>query len=190
MKHPKNKKLSKKSQFSVLPAIEAAENTLPPGLALGPDAEGSILTFIDREHYGSIHTVESGRIYTVRLGLRRKLEKVALDEHTAIRCSIPGKAAAEQRITALFFVPGASVQFMDTIVLTSDCRFGLKYIIGSAVLENNHNPCGLPLSRDAVRIEAGQTIIFQNKLRKAVPNHRYQGYFDVLRLQIEVLSEE
>ena len=190
MKHPKNKQLSSESQFSVLPTIESAGNTLPPGLVLDPDADGGILTFIDREHYGGVHTVESGHTYTIRLGLHRKLEKAALDEHTIIRCSIPGKAAAEQCITALFFAPEASVQFMDTVVLTSVCRFSLKYVIGSAVLENYHNPCGLPLSREAVRIEASQTIIFQNQLRKAVPNHRYQGYCDVLRFHVDVLSEK
>jgi len=75
MKHPKNKQLSSESQFSVLPVIEAAGNTLPPGLVLDPDVGDSILTFIDREHYGGIHTVESGRTYTIRLGLHRKLKK-------------------------------------------------------------------------------------------------------------------
>lgn len=75
MKHPKNKQLSSESQFSVLPTIESAGNTLPPGLVLDPDADGGILTFIDREHYGGVHTVESGHTYTIRLGLHRKLEK-------------------------------------------------------------------------------------------------------------------
>jgi len=181
-----NKKTKEKNHVTILPVLEKAKHTLPPGLELTTDPDKRILTLIDREHYGGIHTVEDGFQYTLRLGVHRKLKKAAMPENALIYCVIPISVSTEQRISAAFFLPEAATEFVDTVVLKSDCRFRLKYIMGSAVLENHYSPCGLLLSREAAQVNPDHILIFQNGLRREIPSPRYQCYFDVLRFEVEV----
>lgn len=177
----------KKSDRPVLPTFEEAKMALPPSLEVLPDNSDDAPTLIDRESYGATFKVEDGHVYTLRLGIHTYSGGLAaFRDDCAVACHIPSTPNKEQRIIGLFFVPEIyPVKYMDTITLRAAKPFILRYLWGSAVLENNNNAFGLPLGNDAIITEKDATIILENNLRNQIHNcHRL--YFDVLRIQVEV----
>ena len=107
-------------------------------------------------------------------------------EDCAAACYIPTTLGKEQRIIGLFFVPKIyPVKFMDVINLQATRPFTLRYLWGSAALENNNNASILLLDGDSVITERDAVIILENNLRNRI-HSAHCFHFDVLRVQVEV----
>ena len=181
----RNKKGFKKLGKMYLPSLEKVKSTVTPGLRIMFD-DDNILTLIDRELFGREFSVESGGLYTLRLGAFREMEKGAMEE-SALFFTIPTKADYEQRITASFNLPGASARFLDEVVLTASKPFVVELVIGSPMLEShNNNPWGIPLHYDRIQTNKDVAVIARTGIRKDVPN-QYKVYFDTLSIQVRIL---
>lgn len=180
----RNKNGSKKLWKTCLPSLEKVKSTTTPGLRIMFD-DDDILTLIDRELFGREFSVESGGLYTLRLGVFREMEKGAMEE-SALFFTISTKADYEQRITASFELPGASARFLDEVILTASKPFSIELVTGSPMLESHNNPWGIPLHYDRIRTNKDATIIARTGIRKDVPN-QYKVYFDTLSIQVRIL---
>lgn len=180
----RNKKGFKKLGKTYLPSLEKMKSAITPGLSIMFD-DDNILTLIDREHFGREFSVESGGLYTLRLGAFREMEKGAMEE-SALFFTIPTKAGYEQRITASFALPGASAKFLDEVVLTASKPFSVELVTGSPMLESYKNSWGIPLKYDSIRTNKDVTVIARTGIRKDVPN-QYKVYFDTLSIQVRIL---
>lgn len=182
----RNRNHPKKVRKSLLPPIEKVTVTSTPGLSIMFD-DDDILTVIDKQHFGRKFFVESGGIYTVRLGVFHDTDKGALEE-AAMFCAIPTRASYKQHIIAAFNIPGASTRFIDSIILNAARPFTIRLIPGSPILERHDNQWGVPLKYDSIR-ESNMTILARTGLRKNVPN-QFRAFFDVLSIQIEIMFEK
>lgn len=180
----KNKNGAKKLGKTCLPPLEKVKNITTPGLRIMFD-DDNILTLIDREHFGREFSVESGGLYTLRLGAFREMEKGAMEE-SSLFFTIPTKADYEQRITASFELPGASARLLDEVVLTASKPFSVELVTGSPMLESHHHPWGIPLHYDRMLTNKDVTVIARTGIRKDVPN-QYKVYFDTLSIQVRIL---
>lgn len=182
----RNRNHPKKVRKSLLPPIEKVAVASTPGRSIMFD-DDDILTVIDKQHFGRKFFVESGGIYTVRLGVFHDTDKGALEE-AAMFCAIPTRAAYEQQITAVFIIPEASARFLDAVILQATRPFAVRVITGSPILERHDNQWGVPLKYDSIR-ESDMTILARTGLRKNVPN-QFRAFFDVLSIQIEIVFEK
>ncbi len=181
----RNKNGFKKLRKTCLPSFEKTNSAITPGLRIMFEND-NILTLIDRELFGREFSVESGGLYTLRLGAFREMEKGAMEE-SALFFTIPTKADYEQRITASFNLPGASARFLDEVVLTASKPFVVELVIGSPMLEShNNNPWGIPLHYDRIQTNKDVAVIARTGIRKDVPN-QYKVYFDTLSIQVRIL---
>lgn len=180
----RNRNHPKKARKSLLPPIEKVTVASAPGRSIMFD-DDNILTLIDREQFGREFSVEDGGFYTLRLGTFHEMEKGAMEE-SALFFTIPTKVDREQKITAVFDLPGASAAFLDEVVLKATKPFAVKLVIGSPMLESHNNQLGLPLKYDSIRTDEDMTVIVRTGIRKDVPN-QYKIYFDTLSIQVKIL---
>lgn len=166
---------------SILPMLEKVNMLSTPGLSI--TLEDNILTVFDKQNYGRKFSIESGGIYTIRLGMFHDMDKGMLEE-SAMSCAIPIKAASEQPITAVFHIPEAMARFMDSVVLKATRPFTVALIEGSPILERHNRRWGIPLKYDHIETE-NMMILERTGLRKNVPN-QCRAFFDVLSIQVEV----
>lgn len=166
---------------SILPMLEKVNMPSTPGLNI--TLEDNILTVFDKQYYGRKFSIESGGIYTIRLGMFHDMDKGILEEST-MSCAIPIKAAYEQQITAVFDIPEAMARFMDAVILKAAQPFTVALIEGSPILERHNRLWGIPLKYDRIETE-NMTILERTGLRENAPN-QYRAFFDVLSIQIEV----
>lgn len=180
------KQTQRKNHKVIAPTIETAKMFLPPGLDILPHDIEDTPTFIDKEYFDRVYNVEDGHTYTLRLGMFTTSSRGIMDQDTALVCGIPTKAAKEQHILALFFIPEIyPVKFIDAVWLKADHPFVMKYVMGSAILESHVNSCGYILRHDTVIVEDDTTIILQNGLRNNILSC-FAVQFDVLTIQVEI----
>lgn len=155
---------------------------LPPNLGLCYDTIDDTPTLIDREHYNAAYAVTEN-IYTICLGL--DIGQDLMDEHTTIICSIPTLPNCEQQIDCMFYPPRANpVKFRDAIWLVSNRPFIIKFIVGSAILENNSN-LDIPLRNITVSVKRNKVILSCDKMKESLPNH-YKYWFHALRIDVTI----
>lgn len=186
---PRNTKSAqrKKATETILPTVEEAKLSLPPHLELLPSDTDETPTLIDREHYGTTLKVKHGHVYTLRLGVHCYSGGLAtFRDDCAASCFIPATPGTEQYIIGLFFVPEIyPAKFMDVIHLKADKPFRLRYIWGSAVLENNNNAFGFTIGNDSITTEKDGILVYEKDIRSQIHDcHRV--FFDVLRIQVEI----
>ncbi|NBI87819.1 hypothetical protein D3Z47_17140 [Lachnospiraceae bacterium] len=171
---------------SLPPMIERADALSMLGRSITPDDDG-ILTVIDKRHFGRVFFVEGDGVYTVKLGVLHDMGKGALEE-AAMSCTMPEKADQEQKITAVFDIPGASARFKDAVILKAAHPFRIALIEDSPILERHNTPWGVPLKYESIKTDDTVTLV-RTGLRKNVQN-KYRAFFDTLSIQIEVRFEK
>ena len=149
--------------------------------------DDGILTIFDIHCYGRTFFVENDGIYTVKLGVLHDMGKGALEE-AAMSCTMPEKADQEQKITAVFDIPGASARFKDAVILKAAHPFRIALIEDSPILERHNTPWGVPLKYESIKTDDTVTLV-RTGLRKNVQN-KYRAFFDTLSIQIEVRFEK
>lgn len=178
-------KHSQKLRSPVLPPFEkeCVKAIEPPERSILADS-GGILTVIDTQHFGRTFSVRDEGVYTVRLGVFHDMDKGAMEE-SAMLFALPAKTDYEQKIIAVFDIPGATAQFMDSVTLQSTCPFTITLVQDSAVLERHTHPCGIPITYSNARTN-DMMVLTRTGLRECTQD-TCRVFFDVLRIQVEVV---